>query len=136
MCLQCEMPAAAPSSISAPLAKRREREACRGGVRAIGRQKMGEGDATARNRFESAGPPAAVEIDTFHGRLVDDGRGVVHHIDDAGPLAQQPQAAEAGEELEEPAHHPLQSREIASLSVGGVQIEAAARRLAHPCPTG
>jgi hypothetical protein len=47
-------------------------------------------------RLEAARAPAAIDEEARHGRPADDRRAVRRHVDDAAPVAQHPQASEAG----------------------------------------
>src|SRR5215470_9238470 len=57
---------------------------------------VGEAPAGGRRRLEALIAPAAVEIEVRDARLADEGAAVGRHVLDAAPVAQQPQARDAG----------------------------------------
>src|SRR5690606_15951444 len=61
------------------------------------RQQMRRQPATRRDRLETAGAPAAIEIKPRQRRWADDRRGIRYHVDDTRPLAQHLQLAERRE---------------------------------------
>src|ERR1700730_3072614 len=62
-------------------------------VIAPGCEHVRQGPASGGDCLESAGSPAAVDVQPRDRCGSDDGAGVVDHIDDPGPLPQQPQPA-------------------------------------------
>src|ERR1700732_611178 len=71
--------------------------------------------ASGGNGLESPGSPAAVDVQPRDRSRSDDGAGVVHYIDDPGPLPQQTQPAEGGKQGEGCGDHALKQRNAAAL---------------------
>src|SRR5690606_26835861 len=78
------------------------------------------------NGLEAARPPAAVQEQPGQRRLANNGRGIGHDVDDAGPLPHHLELAKDREHVEHAGYDTFENRQVAPLSIGRNAVQRTA----------
>src|SRR6478752_5781693 len=89
-------------------------------MRPIVRDRVRKGPSRPRRGLESAGAPAAIEIEVPDRRHADDRTRIGAYVDDAAPLAVHAHAAEDRKQLDDRRQRSLDDREAAALAIADV----------------